>query len=91
MTAAEREQYERIRLTLESQSVKLMRPRSPFWRCQYCEAISQSPIGFPHKPECVMAPLPVVEPPTRGGPTEQFPDAPYCKPDQSCCDWCCGN
>jgi len=30
-------------------------------------------------------------PPTRGGPTEQFPDAPYCKPDQSCCDFCCGN
>jgi hypothetical protein len=29
--------------------------------------------------------------PTRGGPTEQFPDAPYCKPDQSCCDFCCGN
>jgi len=29
--------------------------------------------------------------PTRGGPTERFPDAPYCKPDQSCCDFCCGN
>jgi len=28
---------------------------------------------------------------TRGGPTEQHPDAPYCKPDQSCCDFCCGN
>lgn len=32
-----------------------------------------------------------VEKPTRGGPTEQFPNAPYCKPDQSCCDFCCGN
>lgn len=31
------------------------------------------------------------ERPTRGGPTEDFPDAPYCKPDQSCCDFCCGN
>jgi hypothetical protein len=30
-------------------------------------------------------------PPTRGGPSEQFPDAPYCKPDQSCCDFICGN
>lgn len=30
-------------------------------------------------------------PPTRGGPTEQHPDAPYCKPDQSCCDFVCGN
>lgn len=29
--------------------------------------------------------------PTKGGPTEQYPDAPYCKPDQSCCDFCCGN
>lgn len=31
------------------------------------------------------------EKPTRGGPTEAHPDAPYCKPDQSCCDFCCGN
>lgn len=29
--------------------------------------------------------------PTRGGPTEKHPDAPYCKPDQSCCDFVCGN
>jgi hypothetical protein len=29
--------------------------------------------------------------PTRGGPTEKHPDAPYCKPDQSCCDFTCGN
>lgn len=29
--------------------------------------------------------------PTRGGPTEKFPDAPYCKPDQSCCYFICGN
>jgi hypothetical protein len=29
--------------------------------------------------------------PTRGGPTEAHPDAPYCKPDQSYCDFCCGN
>lgn len=26
-----------------------------------------------------------------GGPTEEKPDRPYCKPDQSCCDFCCGN
>ncbi len=26
-----------------------------------------------------------------GGPTEQEPDRPYCKDDQSCCDFCCGN
>lgn len=32
-----------------------------------------------------------VETPTRGGPTEEHPDAPYCKPDQTCCDFCCGN
>jgi len=31
------------------------------------------------------------EKPTRGGPTEEHPDTPYCKPDQSCCDFCCGN
>jgi hypothetical protein len=28
---------------------------------------------------------------TKGGPTEDDPDRPYCKPDQSCCDFCCGN
>lgn len=28
---------------------------------------------------------------TDGGPTEQNPHRPYCKPDQSCCDFCCGN
>ena len=27
----------------------------------------------------------------RGGPTVTEPDRPYCKPDQSCCDFCCGN
>lgn len=32
-----------------------------------------------------------VREPTRGGPTEEFPNAPYCKPDQSCCDFVCGN
>lgn len=26
-----------------------------------------------------------------GGPTESEPNRPYCKPDQSCCDFCCGN
>lgn len=28
---------------------------------------------------------------TKGGPTVTDPDRPYCKPDQSCCDFCCGN
>jgi hypothetical protein len=27
----------------------------------------------------------------KGGPTEKCPDRPHCKPDQSCCDFCCGN
>lgn len=27
----------------------------------------------------------------KGGPTESNPDRPYCKPDQSCCDFVCGN
>lgn len=26
-----------------------------------------------------------------GGPTLTEPDLPYCKPDQSCCDFTCGN
>ncbi len=26
-----------------------------------------------------------------GGPTVHDPDRPYCKPDQSCCDFTCGN
>lgn len=28
---------------------------------------------------------------TKGGPTVGDPNRPYCKPDQSCCDFCCGN
>lgn len=28
---------------------------------------------------------------TKGGPTVTHPNRPYCKPDQSCCDFCCGN
>lgn len=27
----------------------------------------------------------------KGGPIVSEPDRPYCKPDQSCCDFCCGN
>jgi hypothetical protein len=27
----------------------------------------------------------------RGGPTVADPNRPYCKPDQSCCDFTCGN
>lgn len=27
----------------------------------------------------------------KGGPTENNPTRAYCKPDQSCCDFCCGN
>ncbi|MEY9466313.1 hypothetical protein ABH973_006726 [Bradyrhizobium ottawaense] len=38
-----------------------------------------------------LQPCSQTEKPTRGGPTEAHPDAPYCKPDQSCCDFCCGN
>lgn len=26
-----------------------------------------------------------------GGPTIAEPERPYCKPDQSCCNFCCGN
>ena len=26
-----------------------------------------------------------------GGQTEAEPDRPYCKHDQTCCDFCCGN
>lgn len=29
--------------------------------------------------------------PNTGGPSESQPGRGYCKPDQSCCDWCCGN
>lgn len=46
---------EKLRRTLESRSVRLMGPRSPFWQCEYCQALSQTPLGFKHKPECLMA------------------------------------
>jgi len=48
-------------------------------------------IQFEGGAHVVICPPAILERPTRGGPTEQFPDAPYCKPDQSCCDFCCGN
>ncbi len=35
--------------------------------------------------------LDAMRPGTKGGPTVGDPDRPYCKPDQSCCDFCCGN
>lgn len=28
---------------------------------------------------------------SKGGPTESDQNRPYCKPDQSCCDFVCGN
>jgi len=27
----------------------------------------------------------------KGGPSEKYPQRRYCKDDQSCCDFCCGN
>ena len=50
-----RESHEKLRRTLEQRSVRLMGPRSPFWQCEYCQALSQTPIAFKHKPECLMA------------------------------------
>lgn len=50
-----RARVERLRATLESRSVVLMGPRSPFWRCQYCEAMATSPMLFQHKPDCLVA------------------------------------
>ena len=49
---------ETLRATLESRSVRLMGPRSPFWRCEYCQAMQTSPIAFPHKPDCLLAGAP---------------------------------
>lgn len=47
------ESYEKLRRTLEVHAVK--NRGGPFWRCEYCEAMSQTPIAFKHKPECLMA------------------------------------
>lgn len=38
-----------------------------------------------------LAKTPPQTPGTKGGPTEAEPNRPYCKPDQSCCDFICGN
>jgi len=54
------ESHEKLRRTLEQRSVRLMGPRSPFWQCEYCQALSQTPIAFKHKPECLMAVSPAV-------------------------------
>lgn len=61
------ERYETLRRTLESHAVRLMGPRSPFWRCSYCQAMSQSPIAFKHKPECIMSHTSTVLPTTEAG------------------------
>lgn len=42
-----------LRRTLESHAVK--NRGGPFWKCEYCQAMSQTPIAFAHKPECVIA------------------------------------
>jgi hypothetical protein len=47
--------YEKLRRTLEQHAVRSMGPRSPFWQCSYCQAMSQTPTAFKHKPECIMA------------------------------------
>lgn len=47
--------YERLRRTLEARSVVLMGPNSPFWRCQYCQAMQTTPIAFQHKADCLLA------------------------------------
>ena len=49
------ESHDKLRRTLEQHAVRLMGPRSPFWQCSYCQALSQTPIAFKHKPECLMA------------------------------------
>jgi len=36
-------------------------------------------------------PLPSPEAGIRGGPTVDHPNRRYCKDDQTCCDFCCGN
>ena len=55
------ERYETLRRTLEQHAVRLMGPRSQFWQCSYCQALSQTPIAFKHKPECIMSAAPPVE------------------------------
>lgn len=43
-----------LRATLEGHAVRLIGPRSPYWRCSYCQAMQTSPISFPHKPDCLL-------------------------------------
>lgn len=51
---------------------------------QDCSHAYGTYFGYPYHFGC----LPVKR---KGGPTEAEPDKPYCKEDQSCCDFCCGN
>lgn len=44
-----------LRATLEQRSVVLIGPRSPFWKCQYCQAAAQTPLMFPHKSDCILS------------------------------------
>jgi hypothetical protein len=55
MNADPHARTETLRRTLEGRSVNLMGRNSPFWRCEYCDAMATSPLLFPHKPECLLA------------------------------------
>lgn len=58
--------------------------------CQHIWA-TQDEIGRPYCAACGEPWSAEFNKPRRGGPTESDPNRPYCKPDQSCCDFCCGN
>lgn len=38
---------------LRHRAVRLMGPRSPFWRCCACSALQTTPIFFRHRHDCV--------------------------------------
>lgn len=52
-----RERARHLRATLAGRSVVLVGVLSPYWQCQYCLNLHQSPLMFEHKPDCILRPI----------------------------------
>lgn len=47
-----------LKRELAARVIRTMGPRSPYWNCTMCGAAQQTPLGFQHKPECILADVP---------------------------------
>lgn len=84
---------------MKQKPTKLARSPGYIMQCDTDHAVPpcEQPVAFgenhPRFPSgwCVACGAAPEEGCIRGGPTEKHPDRPYCKDDQTCCDFICGN